>query len=156
MITRSASAALRSLALPVAVILLVPVLVGAWQPQALGGVLAGALALAGCLALAVQASGSAWDSARAYVERGYAGGTGGTAHATALLVDSLGLRLRSACGPAMSLVLQLLVTLAVLLALGHGPPRAAFASGPLHSGPGSVAAAGAQTGPPAPAPDARN
>ncbi|HEX2205569.1 MAG TPA: sodium-translocating pyrophosphatase, partial [Longimicrobium sp.] len=113
----STRAALREMAVPGVVAVLVPVLVGGvLGVAALGGVLAGATLTGLLLALWMSNAGGAFASARARIEAGAHGGRGSDAHKAALVADAVGDPFRDAVGPAMNILIKLMAVLALVLA----------------------------------------
>ncbi|MBN2928178.1 MAG: sodium-translocating pyrophosphatase, partial [Eubacterium sp.] len=77
----STQAALKEMLLPGVMAVLAPVFIGVvLGPDALGGLLGGALVTGVMLAIFMSNSGGAWDNAKKYIEDGHHGGKGSEAH----------------------------------------------------------------------------
>lgn len=77
----STKAALREMLIPGVLAVLSPLVVGLLLgPQALGGLLAGALVTGVMMAIFMSNAGGAWDNAKKYIEEGANGGKGSEAH----------------------------------------------------------------------------
>jgi K(+)-stimulated pyrophosphate-energized sodium pump len=110
-------AALRRMLLPGAMALLTPVLVGVLiGPEALGGLLAGALVTGVILALVMANAGGAWDNAKKYIEAGHHGGRGSPAHAASIVGDTVGDPLKDTAGPSMNILIKVLAIVSLLIA----------------------------------------
>ncbi|MCX6769092.1 MAG: sodium-translocating pyrophosphatase, partial [Candidatus Micrarchaeota archaeon] len=96
----STKAAIDSLYLPAAIVVLTPIIIGGGPalfglaPQfgleALGGFLAGAIMVSQLMAVFMSNAGGAWDNAKKYIEEGHLGGKGGDAHKAAVVGDTVG------------------------------------------------------------------
>ena len=83
-------AALKRMVLPGSLAVLAPVVVGfGLGPQALGGMLGGALICCVTMALMMANAGGAWDNAKKYVEKGNLGGKGSDVQKAAVVGDPL-------------------------------------------------------------------
>ena len=77
--------------LPGSMAVLAPVVIGfGLGPNALGGMLAGALVCCVMMALMMANAGGAWDNAKKYVEKGNLGGKGSDVHKAAVVGDTVG------------------------------------------------------------------
>ena len=82
----STQAALKEMLLPGVMAVLAPVFIGVvLGPDALGGLLGGALVTGVMLAIFMSNSGGAWDNAKKYIEDGHHGGKGSEAHRAAVV-----------------------------------------------------------------------
>ena len=70
--------------------IVVPLVIGFVDVDALGGFLAGALVVGFCLAIYMANAGGAWDNAKKYIEQGAHGGKGSDAHKAAVVGDTVG------------------------------------------------------------------
>ncbi len=115
----SAKAALREMILPGVVAVVAPVLIGfVLGKESLGGMLAGATLAGVLLALMMSNGGGAWDNAKKYIEQGKLEGEkkGGTAHAAAVIGDTVGDPFKDTSGPAMNILIKLMSVVALVIA----------------------------------------
>jgi K(+)-stimulated pyrophosphate-energized sodium pump len=115
----SAKAALREMVLPGMVAVIAPVLIGfVLGKEALGGMLAGATLAGVLLALMMSNGGGAWDNAKKYIEQGKLDGEkkGGSAHAAAVIGDTVGDPFKDTSGPAMNILIKLMSVVALVIA----------------------------------------
>ena len=115
----STEAALKEMILPGVIAVVAPVLVGfTLGPSALGGTLAGALITGVTLALFMANAGGAWDNAKKFIERGDLEGEskGGSAHAAAVIGDTVGDPFKDTTGPSMNIIIKLMSIVALLIA----------------------------------------
>ncbi len=92
--------------------------------EALGGMLAGALASGVMLALMMANAGGAWDNAKKHIETGEHGGKGSSAHMAAVVGDTVGDPFKDTSGPSLNILIKLmsivaLVFVPLFLAVGH-------------------------------------
>ncbi len=113
----STRAALKEMVAPGLFTIAVPVLVGRFLgPEALGGVLAGALVSGVLLALYMANAGGAWDNAKKHIEGGAHGGKGSEPHKAAVVGDTVGDPFKDTSGPSMNIVIKLISVVALVLA----------------------------------------
>ena len=113
----SAATALRELALPGAIAVLTPLVVGfTLGPAALGGLLAGVIATGLMLALTMTTAGAAWDNAKKFIEEGNYGGKGGEPHKAAVVGDTVGDPLKDTAGPALNALIKVVNTVSLVFA----------------------------------------
>ncbi|MBD3210085.1 sodium-translocating pyrophosphatase [Candidatus Micrarchaeota archaeon] len=113
----STATALRELALPGALAVLVPLAVGLlFGPEALGGLLAGVIASGLMLALTMTTAGAVWDNAKKYIEEGNFGGKGSDAHKAAVVGDTVGDPLKDTAGPALNALIKVVNTISLVFA----------------------------------------
>ena len=86
----STSSALHEMMTPGILAVVVPILVGCFNPAMLGGFLAGAVSTGMLMAIFMSNAGGAWDNAKKYIEQGYHGGKGSEAHKSAVVGDTVG------------------------------------------------------------------
>ncbi|TJW12056.1 sodium-translocating pyrophosphatase [Parvibacter caecicola] len=104
----STSSALREMMLPGCLAIVVPVVIGCFNPAMLGGFLAGAVATGMLLAIFMSNSGGAWDNAKKYIEQGNFGGKGSEAHKAAVVGDTVGDPFKDTSGPSMNILINLM------------------------------------------------
>jgi len=111
------NAALRKMILPGLLAVLGPVVIGfGLGPEALGGMLGGALLGCVMLALMMANAGGAWDNAKKYVEKGNFGGKGSDAHKAAVVGDTVGDPFKDTSGPAMNILINVLAIVSLVIA----------------------------------------
>ncbi|PIS28651.1 sodium-translocating pyrophosphatase [Candidatus Saganbacteria bacterium CG08_land_8_20_14_0_20_45_16] len=105
----STRSALKEMVLPGAMAVVVPLLVGLLLgPTALGGFLAGSLAIGVLLAIMMANAGGAWDNGKKLIEEGYLGGKGTPVHAAAVVGDTVGDPFKDTSGPSINILLKLM------------------------------------------------
>ena len=110
-------AALRRMILPGSLAVLAPVVVGfGLGPQALGGMLGGALICCVMMALMMANAGGAWDNAKKYVEKGHLGGKGSDVHKAAVVGDTVGDPLKDTAGPSMNILINVMAIVSLVIA----------------------------------------
>ena len=110
-------AALRRMILPGSLAVLAPVVVGfGLGPQALGGMLGGALICCVMMALMMANAGGAWDNAKKYVEKGHLGGKGSDVHKAAIVGDTVGDPLKDTAGPSMNILINVMAIVSLVIA----------------------------------------
>jgi len=112
----STAAALRELALPGALAVALPLVVGFISVQALGGLLAGSLITGFLLAIFMANAGGAWDNAKKFIEAGAFGGKGSDAHKAAVVGDTIGDPFKDTAGPAMNIVIKVMTIVSLIFA----------------------------------------
>ncbi len=104
----STTSALHEMMLPGILAIVVPVVIGCFNPAMLGGFLAGAVATGMLLAIFMSNSGGAWDNAKKYIEQGHFGGKGSDAHKAAVVGDTVGDPFKDTSGPSMNILINLM------------------------------------------------
>jgi K(+)-stimulated pyrophosphate-energized sodium pump len=112
----STKASLREMLLPGALAVIVPLAVGFVDPEALGGLLAGALVTGFLVAIFMANAGGAWDNAKKYIESGQHGGKGSDAHKAAVVGDTVGDPFKDTSGPAMNILIKVMTIVALVFA----------------------------------------
>lgn len=113
----STSAALRNMAFPAALAIVTPIAVGvvpSLGPEALGGLLAGAIVTGLLLAITLANAGGAWDNAKKYIEEGRLGGKGSETHAASVIGDTVGDPFKDTSGPSLNILIKLMSMAALL------------------------------------------
>ena len=113
----STQAALKELLLPGVMAVLAPVFIGVvLGPDALGGLLGGALVTGVMLAIFMSNSGGAWDNAKKYIEDGHHGGKGSEAHRAAVVGDTVGDPFKDTSGPSINILIKLMTIVSLVFA----------------------------------------
>ena len=113
----STMAALKEMVVPAIMAILAPLAVGIiLGPEALGGMLAGAIAAGVLLAIMMANSGGAWDNAKKYIEEGHFGGKGSEPHGAAVIGDTVGDPFKDTSGPSINILIKLMTIVAVVFA----------------------------------------
>lgn len=110
----STKAGLKNMILPGGLAVVVPILIGLWNPLVLGGLLAGAIITGLLLAITLANAGGAWDNAKKYIEEGNLGGKGSEAHAAAVTGDTVGDPFKDTSGPALNILIKLMSMVSLL------------------------------------------
>ncbi len=112
----STKGALKEMVLPGLLAVVVPVLVGLWNVEALGGLLAGALAAGVLMAIMMANAGGAWDNAKKYIEAGNYGGKGTETHAASVVGDTVGDPFKDTSGPSLNILIKLMTIVSLVFA----------------------------------------
>jgi len=111
------TAALKKMILPGVIAVAAPVVVGFLiGPEALGGMLGGALLGCVLMALMMANAGGAWDNAKKYVEKGNLGGKGTDVHAATVVGDTVGDPFKDTSGPAMNILINVMAIVSLVIA----------------------------------------
>jgi len=111
------TAALKKMILPGIIAVSAPVLVGFLiSPQALGGMLGGALLGCVLMALMMANAGGAWDNAKKHVEKGNFGGKGTDTHAATVVGDTVGDPFKDTSGPSMNILINVMAIVSLVIA----------------------------------------
>ncbi|MCX8197443.1 MAG: sodium-translocating pyrophosphatase [Candidatus Micrarchaeota archaeon] len=122
----STKAAINSLMLPAAIVVLAPIAVGAgpllfgappsFGLEALGGFIAGAILVSQLMAIFMANAGAAWDNAKKFIEDGNLGGKGSEAHKAAVVGDTVGDPFKDTSGPALNPMIKILNIVSLMVA----------------------------------------
>ncbi len=107
--------ALKAMVLPGILVLLVPLALGfTLGPEAVAGLLVGALVTGFILAVMMANAGGAWDNAKKYIEAGNLGGKGSDTHKAAVIGDTVGDPFKDTAGPSLNILIKLVGKVAVI------------------------------------------
>ncbi len=112
----STQASLKEMIVPGALAVVVPLVIGFIDYNALGGFLAGALVTGFALAIFMANAGGAWDNAKKYIEAGHHGGKGSDPHKAAVVGDTVGDPFKDTSGPAMNILIKVMTIVSLVFA----------------------------------------
>ena len=113
----STQAALKEMIVPGVIAVLAPLAVGfLLGPEALGGMLAGALVTGVLMAIFMANAGGAWDNAKKYIEGGNYGGKGSDSHHAAVVGDTVGDPFKDTSGPSINILIKLMTVISTVFA----------------------------------------
>ena len=112
----STEASLKEMIIPGSLAVVVPLVVGFIDVEALGGLLAGALVTGFAMAIFMANAGGAWDNAKKYIEAGNHGGKGSDPHKAAVVGDTVGDPFKDTSGPAMNILLKVMTIVSLVFA----------------------------------------
>jgi len=112
----STDASLKEMIVPGSLAVVVPLVVGFIDEDALGGRRAVALKTGFALAIFMANAGGAWDNAKKYIEAGHHGGKGSEQHKAAVVGDTVGDPFKDTSGPAMNILLKVMTIVSLVFA----------------------------------------
>jgi len=112
----STKASLKKMVAPSLMAIIVPVVFGYIDKEALGGLLAGCTVSGVLLAIFQANAGGAWDNAKKYIEEGNHGGKGSEAHKAAVIGDTVGDPFKDTSGPSLNILIKLMSVVALVIA----------------------------------------
>ncbi|HVM19751.1 MAG TPA: sodium-translocating pyrophosphatase [Egibacteraceae bacterium] len=112
----STGAALKEMVVPGSLAVVVPLVIGFFSVDALGGLLAGVLVTGFAIAIYMANAGGAWDNAKKYIEAGNHGGKGSEPHKAAVVGDTVGDPFKDTSGPAMNILIKVMTVVALIFA----------------------------------------
>ncbi|MCY3642444.1 MAG: sodium-translocating pyrophosphatase [Acidimicrobiaceae bacterium] len=112
----STRGSLREMLAPGALAVVVPLVIGFIDVDALGGFLAGALVSGFALAIFMANAGGAWDNAKKYIEAGAHGGKGSEPHKAAVVGDTVGDPFKDTAGPSMNILIKVMTIVSLVFA----------------------------------------
>jgi K(+)-stimulated pyrophosphate-energized sodium pump len=110
------AAALREMLIPGSLAIALPLIIGFYDVEMLGGFLAGALVTGFLLAIFMSNSGGMWDNAKKFIEAGAYGGKGSDQHKAAVIGDTVGDPFKDTSGPAMNIVIKVMTIVSLIFA----------------------------------------
>jgi K(+)-stimulated pyrophosphate-energized sodium pump len=113
----STNSAIKGMLVPGTIAILAPAVMGfVLGPQALAGMLIGALIVGVMLGIQMANSGGAMDNAKKYIEEGNVGGKNSEAHKAAVVGDTVGDPLKDTVGPSINILIKLMAVISLVLA----------------------------------------
>ncbi len=113
----STTGAINGMLVPGSLAIVTPVVVGlVLGPDALAGLLVGALITGVMLGIQMANSGGAMDNAKKYIEEGNFGGKGSDTHKATVIGDTVGDPLKDTVGPSINILIKLMAVISLVLA----------------------------------------
>lgn len=118
----STTAALKEMIIPGVLAIVSPLIVGfILGAEALGGLLAGALASGISMAIFMANAGGAWDNAKKYIEEGSSVSKKGSfAHKASVTGDTVGDPFKDTSGPSINILIKLMMIISLVFAVLFG------------------------------------
>ena len=111
----STAGAMREMILPGLLAVVAPIIIGSvLGPEALGGMLMGAIAAGFLFAVMMANAGGAWDNAKKFIEAGNLGGKGSSDHDAAVVGDTVGDPFKDTSGPSLNILIKLMSVVALV------------------------------------------
>mmetsp|Transcript_34218 Transcript_34218/g.74806 ORF Transcript_34218/g.74806 Transcript_34218/m.74806 type:complete len:778 (-) Transcript_34218:434-2767(-) len=111
------TASLRQMVAPGMIAVLSPMAMGLLAgPEALAGLLTGAIISGSMFAIMMANAGGAWDNCKKYIESGVHGGKGSENHKAAVCGDTVGDPFKDTSGPALNILIKLMSVIALVMA----------------------------------------
>ncbi|MFO8102243.1 MAG: sodium-translocating pyrophosphatase [Dehalococcoidia bacterium] len=110
---------LKAMILPGLLAVIVPIVVGIVPflgPEALAGLLVGAIACGYLMAVTMANAGGTWDNAKKWIEQGNLGGKGSDCHKAAVVGDTVGDPFKDTSGPSLNILIKLMSMISLLFA----------------------------------------
>jgi len=109
--------AIQGMLVPGALAIVTPAIVGfLLGPDALAGLLVGALITGVMLGIQMANSGGAMDNAKKFIEEGNYGGKGSDTHKATVIGDTVGDPLKDTVGPSINILIKLMAVISLVLA----------------------------------------
>ena len=108
--------AIKRMVVPGLMAVIVPVVVGFIDINALGGLLAGVTTTGVCMAIFMANAGGSWDNAKKYIEDGHHGGKGSEAHKAGVIGDTVGDPFKDTAGPSLNILIKLMSVVSLVIA----------------------------------------
>ena len=117
----STAAAIREMVRPGLLAVIAPVVIGIWDPEALGGLLAGTTVAGVMMAIFMSNAGGAWDNAKKQIEgepkdHDADTGKGSNSHKAAVIGDTVGDPFKDTAGPSLNILIKLMSVVALVIA----------------------------------------
>ena len=117
----STRSSLREMILPSLIAIAAPLVVGfVMGPEALAGLLMGAIVSGFLLAVMMANAGGAWDNAKKWIETGEYGGKGSDYHKAAVVGDTVGDPFKDTSGPSLNILIKLMTIVSLVFAGAMG------------------------------------
>ena len=110
----STDGALKQMVVPGILAIAAPIIVGKWNVEALGGLLAGSLVTGVMMAIFMANAGGAWDNAKKLIEGGAHGGKGSEPHKAAVIGDTVGDPFKDTSGPSLNILIKLMTVVSLV------------------------------------------